>query len=128
MNENNLWDTLKMLERFRQLKHKGFLVEEGAKRATMTSLGCGDKISMYVLLDKESGEILDACFSALSGVTCAVVADLLLDRVLENNLSVEAVKAVNIDRFLEEIGMQLTPHKKRSAKLPLDALKKALEK
>lgn len=119
----NFWDTMRLLERYRQLKHKGYL--HGAKKATETSLGCGDKITVYVDVDGE--KINQVKFSALSGVTCAVVADLLIDRILENNLTVSEVKQMTSERFLEEIGMILSANKMRSASLPLKALIKALE-
>lgn len=119
----NFWDTMRILGRYRELKHKGYMRD--VKKATMTSLGCGDKITMYVDFDGE--KINRVKFSALSGVTCAVVADLLIDRILENKLTVSDVKSMSTEQFLKEIGMILPASKMKSASLPLKTLVKALD-
>lgn len=126
LSHGGQWDITRLLGRWRNLKHKGAIHGERVKHATLTSLKCGDRISIYLIAD-DKGAISDIKFSALSGVTCAVVADLLIDRILENNLMVGDVVSMDIQMFLESIGMVVSPSKMQSAKLPLQALQKALD-
>jgi len=113
-----------VLTKYRQLKHTGILEGVGVKKATKTSLGCGDKITVYILVD--DCDIISVKYCALCDAPCAVVADLLIDKILENHLTVEDVAKMDIHSFLDEIDMRVLPTKIKSVALPLKTLKKAL--
>ena len=81
---------------------------------------CGDHIKIDVRLD-ENQVITEALFSGEGCAISQASADLLLESIIGKNI--EEVKALDKEKILEMLGIELGPVRLKCALLPLKVLK-----
>lgn len=84
---------------------------------------CGDEI--HLQLKFENGLVKEAKFDGTACAVSVIASEMLTDLVIGK--SVEELKAISKETFLEKIGLNLSTSRVKCATLVLDALQGALE-
>ncbi len=112
-----------LLDHYNNPRNFGVLVDADAI-IKLENISCGDSIELAVKV--EQGRIAEVKFT---GEGCAVAiasASILTEYVIGK--TVDEVENIDMDRFLEILGIQLTLSRIKCANLSLETLHKALKK
>lgn len=115
-----------LVEHSKNPRHKGVL--EGADvSAPGGSPECGGAVTVYLKGDGNGG-IENASFTGEGDTISQGATDIVLERVLEERLSMEEVLALDYDEFVGALGREVIGSRTRSATLGLSTLKAAVRK
>ncbi|HSL00146.1 MAG TPA: iron-sulfur cluster assembly scaffold protein [Rubrobacteraceae bacterium] len=115
-----------LTEHSRNPRHKGVL--EGADVVLPGgSPECGGAVVVYLKGDGHGG-IEDASFTGEGDTISQGATDILLERVLEERLSMDEVLALDYGEFVETLGREIIGSRTRNATLGLSTLKSAVRK
>jgi nitrogen fixation NifU-like protein len=116
----------KLFQRYKKPLFRGKITKsnknEEIKVATEENVVCGDKIKVYVKLEKN--KIKEAKFEGSGCVISMGSADLLMERIIGKN--VEKVKNIKEEEIVKIIGFTPDPARMHCATLALRALRKIL--
>ena len=109
---------------FERYKHPLFAgsVGESNLRAEGSNPSCGDEV--IFTLQVGDGQIRGICHQTRGCAICTAATDLLAERLLRSPLS--TVGELTEEEVVEELGIPLSPVRRRCATLPLEILRKAL--
>jgi nitrogen fixation NifU-like protein len=85
---------------------------------------CGDEMDLYLKI--EGGKIKDAKFEASACSVSVVSSAVLTEEIIGKSLT--EIETLDKEKLLSLIGVNLTTSRVKCATLPLDTLKKAIEK
>ena len=85
---------------------------------------CGDEMDLYLKI--ENDKIKDAKFEAVACSVSVVSSAILTEEIVGKSLT--EIESLDKEKLLSLIGVNLTTSRVKCATLPLDTLKKALEK
>jgi nitrogen fixation NifU-like protein len=107
-----------ILDHYKYPNNRGKL--DGGIEAGEVNMTCGDSLKMMVKMDGD--KIVDAKFDGGGCAISLAAADILLDMVIGKDLSeVQKMSGAEIEK---EMGVDLTPSRKKCAYLGLEVLKK----
>jgi len=112
-----------VLTHFYEPKHIGHFCEDAADVSTGTagSAASGDVVRLQIRV--KDGIVIDACFKAQGTCATIAVASWVANWVIEKSL--QQCEALNCAEILQ--ALELTPLRKHSALLVLDALQSAVK-
>lgn len=112
----------KLIELFQNPKNVGE-IEDADARVTEGSLACGDMITLYLKIDKDSHKIIDIKFRsygcAANIATCSIMAEEVKGKTIEE------AKKFTFKQIADMFG-GLPPVKMHCAVLSIDALRSAI--
>ncbi len=85
---------------------------------------CGDKINIYIKVDLNNQEILDASFEGKGCVISQATASMLLEKI--KGFSLETVRSIDSSEIEKLIGKELVRKRPQCSMLALETLKKAI--
>jgi len=113
-----------LVEHSKNPRHKGVL--EGADVSVPGgSPECGGSVVVYLKGDGNGG-IEDASFTGEGDTISQGAADIVLEQVLGENLSMDEILALDYDGFVEALGREVIGSRTRNATLGLSTLKSAV--
>lgn len=111
-----------ILDHYKNPRNSGRPEWKSDKVSSSENLSCGDKITMYLLLEDE--KVKDVKFEGEGCSICIASASLLTDEIKGKEL--EEINKIKEDDILEFIGIELSPSRVKCAILSLDALRGAI--
>ncbi len=115
-----------LVEHSKNPRHKGVL--EGADvSAPGGSAECGGAVVVYLKGDGNGG-ISALSFTGEGDTISQGATDIVLERVLEERLSMDEVLALDYDEFVGALGREVIGSRTRNATLGLSTLKSAVRK
>jgi nitrogen fixation protein NifU and related proteins len=113
-----------LVEHSKNPRHKGVL--EGADVAAPGgSPECGGSVVVYLKSDGNGG-IEGASFTGEGDTISQGATDIILDKVLDEGLSMDDVLALDYDEFVGSLGREVIGSRTRNATLGLSTLKSAI--
>ncbi len=89
---------------------------------------CGGSVVIYLKAD-EAGEAIEGLSFTGEGDTISMgAASIIMERVHEENLSMDEVLELDYDEFVESLGREVIGSRTRNATLGLSTLKSAIHK
>lgn len=110
-----------ILEHYQYPNHRGKLAD--GIEVGEANMSCGDQIKIYAKVEK--GVLVDAKFEAGGCAISTAGVDILLDMVIGKKIS--EIKKMSGAMVEKEMGVELTPSRKKCAYLGLEVLKKINE-
>ena len=110
-------------EHFRRPRNQGRLPNADASAEGANPL-CGDRVRIEILLSAKADAIVEARFTANACAICVASASLLTDRL--RGMTRAEVARLSESDVLAELGVEISPGRRRCATLPLEAAQRAV--
>ena len=115
-----------LVEHFNNSRHRGVL--EGADVAMPGgSPECGGSVVVYLKAGEE-GRIQGLSFTGQGDIISQAGTSLILEQVLNDELSMDEVLALDYEAFVDRIGREVVGSRTRNATMGLSTLKSAVRK
>ncbi len=115
-----------LVEHFNSPRHRGVL--EGADVAMPGgSPECGGSVVIYLKAGEE-GTIRGLSFTGQGDIISQAATSLILQRVLNDGLTMDEVLALDYEAFVDSVGREAVGSRTRNATLGLSTLKSAIRK
>jgi len=116
-----------LLDHYQKPRHRG-RIEDADVEMPGGNPGCGDVVTVY-LRGAEDHEHIDEVSYEGEGCTISMAASsMLLEQVVEDNLTMDEVLALDYNEMIEQLGRQIVSSRPRCATLGLGTLKHAIWK
>ncbi len=116
-----------LLDHYERPRHRGRI--EGADVAMPGgNPGCGDVVTVYLKGAEDHEHIGDISYEGEGCTISMAASSMLLEQVVEGNLTMDEVLALDYNEMIEQLGRQIVASRPKCATLGLGTLKAAIRR
>jgi nitrogen fixation NifU-like protein len=116
-----------LLDHYQRPRHRGAL-EDSDVQMPGGNPGCGDVVTVYLKGAEDYEHIEDVSYEGEGCTISMAAASMLLEEVVEGNLTMDQVLEMDYNEMIEQLGRQIVASRPKCATLGLGTLKAAIRK
>jgi nitrogen fixation NifU-like protein len=116
-----------LLDHYQRPRHRGAL-EDADVQMPGGNPGCGDVVTVYLKATEDHEHIEDVSYEGEGCTISMAASSMLLEEVVEGNLTMEQVLEMDYNEMIEKLGRQIVASRPKCATLGLGTLKAAIRK
>jgi len=114
-------------DHYQRPRHRG-RVEDADVEMPGGNPGCGDVVTIYLKGANDQEHIDEVSYEGEGCTISMAASSMLLEQVVENNLTMDDVLALDYNEMIDQLGRQIVASRPRCATLGLGTLKAAIRR